>query len=79
VADSDVATHTTTGTSDFVGVVAGVRLSDGVYIWSARFGYQELREFEAEPQNSTLVFRLYRMSARGLSDSCALSGAHCRA
>jgi hypothetical protein len=41
VADSDVATHTATGTSDFVGVVAGDRLSDGVYVWSVRFGYQE--------------------------------------
>ncbi|RLN68498.1 hypothetical protein BBJ28_00026808, partial [Nothophytophthora sp. Chile5] len=34
--------------SEFLGVVTAMRVSDGVFVWSARFDDEDLRDYEAE-------------------------------
>lgn len=45
--DFEVSANDTAGSSNFVRVVVGVRLSDGVYVWSARFDQGGMRDYEA--------------------------------
>ncbi|ETM99251.1 hypothetical protein PPTG_24458 [Phytophthora nicotianae INRA-310] len=42
-------------TSNFVGQVVGVRLSRGVFVWSARFDGGSIRDYEAEPLAQAVV------------------------
>jgi hypothetical protein len=43
----DVDANGETEQSNFIGAVVGLRLSDGVYVWSVRFSDGDLRDYEA--------------------------------
>lgn len=59
----NVAPDQTAESSSVIGDVIAVRLSDGVYKWSVRFGDGSVQDYEAE-QLATAVNRAHNLHIR---------------
>lgn len=53
--DFEVSVAGTLERSNFIGIAAAARLSDGVYVWSPRFDDGDMRDVEAEELAHALV------------------------
>jgi hypothetical protein len=58
VDEFEVTTEGDQETTNFVGSVVAMRLSDGVYVWTVRFGDGDTRDYEAE-ELATVVRRAH--------------------